>query len=455
MKRKLKDPFYTAAVFLTGHISVGRDSAERRLLDEELTALAGGRKQAPYEFRVKRAASVMRLGTLLLAVISGTVILLAGTRRTGPEEQLARDGYGGSIRRTELAARIEGESEDQIHEIAVRPRAMSGEQADGLLEAARGEFDACFLNENKSRDEVRTDLYFPRELQDGLVRAEYLTVPYGYVGQDGKLGKEPDPDGTLVEIKVTFTCQDRTLITETTVAVLPPMLTEGEALYREVERSLHEADDEQAESEYLLLPEQAQSRRITWHRPKRAGYGFLFLLLPAVLLFYYCHQGQRVHERARERREQLAADYPDMLWQLVMLLRAGMTIRAAFVRTAAGYEKRRGGEKKKYVYEEMLYSCREMQNGVPESKVYEQFGRRCGLPAYIKLGTVLSQNLRKGSAGLAGLLEKEARISMEDMKNLVRKKGEKAGAKLVFPMMLMLLAVLIILMAPAFFSFSV
>ena len=95
-----------------------------------------------------------------------------------------------------------------------------------------------------------------------------------------------------------------------------------------------------------------------------------------------------------------------------------------------------------------------MRSGIAEAQAYENFGRRCQIPEYIKTGTLLAQNLRKGSDGLADLLEAEALRGMEERQNLARKLGEQAGTKLLFPMMLMLGVVMVILMAPAFLSFS-
>ena len=113
----------------------------------------------------------------------------------------------------------------------------------------------------------------------------------------------------------------------------------------------------------------------------------------------------------------------------------------------------RDRRKLRYVYEEVLYTCREMESGVSEAEAYERFGRRCGLPEYIRLGSVLSQNLKKGARGLTALLEEEALSSMTERKNNARKLGEKAGTKLLFPMILMLGIVMVILMVPAFLAF--
>ena len=159
----------------------------------------------------------------------------------------------------------------------------------------------------------------------------------------------------------------------------------------------------------------------------------------------------RVHARAEDRKNQLMLDYPDLMWKMTMLLGAGLTIKGTFQRMAKQYYRDR--RKLRYVYEEVLYTCREMESGVSEAEAYERFGRRFGLPEYIQLGSVLSQNLKKGARGLTALLEEEALSSMTERKNNARKLGEKAGTKLLFPMILMLGIVMVILMVPAFLAF--
>jgi len=166
-------------------------------------------------------------------------------------------------------------------------------------------------------------------------------------------------------------------------------------------------------------------------------------------------------------------------WKLTMLLGAGLTIRNAFTRIALEEKRRleetgaasagrtdhggrgqqgraRPGRRRRaenapdvhYLEQEMLLTVREMRSGVPEAAAYENFGRRCGLQSYIKLGSLLSQNLKKGSRGLTGMLEKEALSSMEEHRALARKVGEKAGLKLMLPMGMMFAVVLAVLVIP-------
>ena len=96
-----------------------------------------------------------------------------------------------------------------------------------------------------------------------------------------------------------------------------------------------------------------------------------------------------------------------------------------------------------------------IQTGCPEGECYEEFGTRCQVSAYRKFGTLLSQNLRKGSKGLTTLLVQESEEAFEERKKLARQLGEEAGTKLIIPLFMMLSVVFIIVTVPAFFSIQI
>ena len=68
---------------------------------------------------------------------------------------------------------------------------------------------------------------------------------------------------------------------------------------------------------------------------------------------------------------------------------------------------------------------------------------------------MLSQNLKKGTKGLAPLLKQEADNAFEERKSLAKRLGEEAGTRMLLPMFLMLAVVLVIIVVPAFFSIQI
>jgi hypothetical protein len=90
--------------------------------------------------------------------------------------------------------------------------------------------------------------------------------------------------------------------------------------------------------------------------------------------------------------------------------------------------------------------------GTSETQAYKEMGRRCGVHAYIKLCSFLSQNINKGNANIFDLLREETREAFEERKAIARRNGEEAGTKLLGPMVMMLTVVLVIVIVPAFMS---
>ncbi len=88
-------------------------------------------------------------------------------------------------------------------------------------------------------------------------------------------------------------------------------------------------------------------------------------------------------------------------------------------------EKIRSVQEKKKAYEEMIYTENQMKNKAAESECYEEYGIRCGLSVYRRFGTLLSQNLRKGSKGLSELLKRETGEMFEERKKSRQESLEK------------------------------
>ena len=158
-------------------------------------------------------------------------------------------------------------------------------------------------------------------------------------------------------------------------------------------------------------------------------------------------------QKLEARKRELLLDYPEIVNKLALYMGAGMTVRNAFLKMGEDYKKQKE-EKRRYVYEEILITCHELQGGRSETEAYAHFGKRCQVQLYMKLSALLSQNIRKGSNDLLRMLRQEADNAFAERKNLAKKLGEEAGTKLLLPMMMMLCVVMVIIMIPAYFSFT-
>ena len=171
-------------------------------------------------------------------------------------------------------------------------------------------------------------------------------------------------------------------------------------------------------------------------------------------LLIYTAADRDLAKKGAERQHQMILDYPQFISQLVLYLGAGMNMRSVFIRIASQYEeRRREGAPIRYLYEEILRSSRELTGGMSEMTVYERLGIRCGAQTYVRLCTMLAQNLKRGNSELLPLLMEEARRASQERMDHARKAGEEAGTRLLFPMMMLLAVVMAVIVIPAYMSF--
>lgn len=157
----------------------------------------------------------------------------------------------------------------------------------------------------------------------------------------------------------------------------------------------------------------------------------------------------------KNREDGLRQDYPEIVYRLVLLIGSGMTVRAAWEKISSDYQNwRERTGKNRWGYEEMETAVREMNYGIPELKAYENFGKRCGTQGYIRLASLLVQQVRRGARGMNQLLVQEVGEAEVLRRENARKSAEEAGTRLILPMVLLMTVVFAILMIPAFLSMN-
>lgn len=163
---------------------------------------------------------------------------------------------------------------------------------------------------------------------------------------------------------------------------------------------------------------------------------------------------KRVDSKLKERNERLLLGYPELINRFLLLLGAGSSMKGAWERLVYDYMKKKESNNSyyDYVYEEMRYSLSELKRGISEILVYERFGRRVRLMPYMKLCSMLSQNLRRGNRYILDQLKLSSLDAYEKKRENIKKLGEEASSKLLLPMMLQFILVLVIIMFPALMS---
>ena len=408
----------------------------------------------------------MAAATLLLS--AGLLFFDLGASKK-ESETIRRNSYGEGSRTEEREITIGGDKVEEPLEITVGERQYTNDEMQKIFTQAIRKLDLLILGENKSLDEVRSDLELISKMPEEPIEIIWELDRYDVINRQGELQEDTiaeeaadnaglEKEGILVNLKAFLRyTEDETkeALYETAVRIFPPLLTEEEEKVAKVLEKIRDEDNNKASEEIIKFPEEVEGEKVEYRRPVNSrGISILILGIAATGLTWCLirRQGKKEDEK---RKIQMVQDYPEIVNKLRLLLGAGMTIKNAWKKIVTDYEKKKEKCGERFAYEEMLITYREMQSGVTEAESYERFGRRCGIPSYLKLGAILSQNLRKGTRGVAEIMQMEAIQAFEERKALAKRRGEEASTKLLVPMFFMLGIVLVIVIVPAFLSIQI
>jgi hypothetical protein len=327
-------------------------------------------------------------------------------------------------------------------------REYSQEELATLSEEVLGLIDNKILGENESFDKIEYDMDFVSKISGYPFNIIYET-DNNYIEDDGSLVNRELNEPALVEIEMTLKHGKFMVIHTVNVMVYSKAIQP--TLEELIKEQLNSKESNSRESENITLPDKIGDTSLTWGI-KKSYTGLLCLIAtPLIMIFIYVTKDKDLHKMVEEREAQMLMDYPEIVSSLALLVGAGMTVPNAWKKIAYDYKKRKEdtGISPRYAYEEMLFTIYEMDSGIIQSVAYERFGRRCRIPCYNKLSTMVSQNIRKGAVSLPMLLRQEAKEAFEERKHLARKQGEQAGTKLLAPMMLLLAITMVVIMVPA------
>ncbi len=394
----------------------------------------------------------LRLGALCLAGAVLVTVLCALTQRGADQITLTRPGYGEDD--GEVSLSVEYGSRNLQIPLGIPSLQYTDEEWERVREEAWEAAQQRALAENEDWDAVTGDLDFSGETGVAGVSVEWSSEDADWISYEGKVGDRTElTQERKVQLGATLICGTRRWNVSRTAVVLPAVLSGEEEEEKDLRRFLQaKADGE--ESGQILLPGSYQGKEIRYLDSDALPL-WIFLLLggmAAAAFWYLPEQRRRENEKSRERELTLA--YPELVNSLTVLMGAGLTVRGAWEKMTEGYRQERAeGGRRRVLYEEMLLTTHSLGQGTYEEAAYVSFGRRCGGRPYLRLGSLLETNLKKGNRGLIPLLKEESEGAMEERLQLAKRLGEEASTKLLFPMLILFALVLVLLIVPAFWSF--
>ena len=283
------------------------------------------------------------------------------------------------------------------------------------------------LGENKSLEKVNHPLSLPSRV--GSIKILWEISDPELLGYNGEIRSSFQENETkLINLIATLSIEDVSKVYRIPVVLTAPEISEKEALLSEIKKSLKENND--AYEKEVQLPKTLNGKEVTFRKREEQDKPALLILCFLAVLAVFFFYDKALEAKLKKRNEEMMTDFPEIVSKLNLLYEAGSSIRMAFERIVEDQEKKR---ELPFAYREMKLALEKIRSGVSEREAYEQFGKRCGLHPFIKLGNLLEQNLSKGAKGMKVLLSQEVADAFEERKRLARKKGEEAGTKMLFP----------------------
>lgn len=407
------------------------------------------------EYYTKKIANVLCILSVGILLSGITLVKVYMENIIINEKYIMRNAYGQGAVQAELKAGFEDGSAEEIT-VQVGERHFTESELQEMYEQAKDMLAKTIFAEGDNPEEVKGNLYLPEALEGFPFQIRWESSNYALVDYDGEVYNEELQDiGDTVTLSAVFRYNEFKREYIFSVHILPPSLSKEQLRSKALAKSIEENESISACEEQYVLPDFVNGEAVTWKEIKENYAAIILLLAFLTAATVYCMKDYDLHKQVLLRQEEMFECYPEIVNRLVLYVGAGMTVRNAWRKIALDYERaKKQGRRKGYIYKEMLFACYEMDSGIAEGDAYERFGRRCGIQQYIKLATLLVQNMQKGNSTMLAQLKEEAETAFTQRMSQARKKGEEAGTKLLMPMMLLFGMVMVLIIIPAFGTFG-
>ncbi|MBO7729776.1 MAG: type II secretion system F family protein [Lachnospiraceae bacterium] len=395
-------------------------------------------------FYIKKTAAVLAI--LTAVSLLGCIVCFVRSRSTFLTE-VERNPYGKGAASYPVEVEYQGKAEEI--DLSIEEVKLTEEEILTKMDESMEGITKEILGENENAETITRPIRFISNYQ-GIQIFWEIEDPKK-LNYNGEISVDiVDNEPCLLQLFATLSLGDIQKTYVIPIVLHAPDESEQDKLIREITEKI-----EQSNSEYekrVVLPTKVNGEDITF-KTRQEHNEIVFLILGAVLIAaVLIGLDKGLEETVKKRKAQMTLDFSEIVSKMSLLYEAGLSIYKAWEKIVAEQEKK--GEER-YAYREMKLVLEKISSGVSEKEAYRQFGKRCGLHSYIKLGNLLEQNLSKGTKGMKQSLQEEVEESLEERKKLARKKGEEASTKLLVPMVLMLLVVIVIIAVPALMSMNI
>lgn len=164
---------------------------------------------------------------------------------------------------------------------------------------------------------------------------------------------------------------------------------------------------------------------------------FFSLLIPYFFI-------NKLSSDEKERRNLILLELPEVVNKMILLINAGETVQRALLRCVTTTQ-----DPDSPLMVELTETVNRMVSNEPFHQVLNDLSKKCGIQEISIFTTTILLNYRRGGNDLIIALRELSQDLWEKRKSISKTKGEEASSKLVFPLVLIFIAVMIIVGYPA------
>ena len=402
------------------------------------------------------------LVVMLLAV--NTISFGLTIKKKQDSYYIKRQSYDGDDKKYEF--RIMGEGEVEDVDLVVSPKKLKPKEVSERMELAFKYLDEHLKGNNPSLLEITGDIDISLPHDEYPFDIEALPSDYLLIDEEGTVRNEESYlkaagftgtelfTGIKTGIKVILWYGEVKNEKEYELTIFPRKKNEWEKQIAAVTEFFERKNKEAEYEDGFELPAEYDGLEIiSLDQQGLSPTGVLVIgFIMAFLIVVREAETKRKQKLCRE--QELMYAYPWFINEMVLMLGAGMQVKNIFSLMVFKAQTMKEDDHRRFLIEELKQAQHGFDIGMSEGRIYYELGRRLQLSCYIKIMSLLEQNVKKGSKGLVAAFEQEERNAFVERMNLAKKRGEEAGTKLLGPMILLLLIIMLMIMVPAFMSFT-
>lgn len=399
--------------------------------------------------------------TLTITVIIVLVLIISAQKEGNTIEAIKRNEPGSGTKTVSLIANYGNNKTEKIA-ISVNEKKYSADELETYSQRFKAEMSRLIIGENNSLDSVSEDLNLCGNYNSypfGItwtVDKPLLMSSKGIIDEERLADELERINEKSIPVRLCARLQYYDFTEDIYCYVVLVKKKYGYEQFRlNVNKAIQEEDDNSKTDDYQTLPNTVDGVEISFTKKNTVTIVLVVLIGITCSVGLVVAKDKELDKEVLKRDKELECDYPRILNQYVLYYCAGMNHRMIWKQICEGYKDGlSSGKSKRFAYEEMLRTLRQLEDGYSEIEAYEEFARRCHLVKYRTFVSIIEQSITKGRDRLDIILDEEMAKARTEENNRVRMAIQEMATKLLFPMIMMLIVVLVIVMVPAFISFS-